>query len=408
MRLLASGFVNSDSGSVASANAVLLFELLKNGHKVNFFSKLRFVDPRKDVQDAEAVKNLTVTDCTNRFSDGLWSRFAGRGNGLRSHLLGSLNARLYNRLIVKTMERQLNADVDFWMGDWARGRSTRPVVSYVQGPPATDADSIQRHKDLIITLAGKVNYLKLRAYAIWRQGLGLPSFSYSDAVIVGSQWSKQRLIERFSVADHRIYVIPYPIELGEFQPAYCERPRCDRLRLLWLGRFVPRKRLDLFLRGLELAIREGCDVEACVIGQSGFVPNYERLIYEFPFPDRLKHRSSIPRVEVPALFAEVDVLAQPSDSENFGSSVAEGLACGVPAIVGRTNGTGDYVCERSIRLMDERPETFANAVIEMARKKKAGELVDRLPSRRVAEHFFDPKRIGRQLESILREVASQG
>ena len=42
------------------------------------------------------------------------------------------------------------------------------------------------------------------------------------------------------------------------------------------------------------------------------------------------------------------MLAQPSDEENFGSSVAEAQACGLPVIVGATNGNADYLCGRDI------------------------------------------------------------
>jgi glycosyltransferase involved in cell wall biosynthesis len=107
------------------------------------------------------------------------------------------------------------------------------------------------------------------------------------------------------------------------------------------------------------------------------------------------------------MLAEVDVMAQPSDDEDFGHSVAEALACGVPAIVGATNGTGDYVCARSIRLADDRPETFASAVVRLAEAKRAGQLEDRAPSRRVAEYWFEPERIGSELESVLRRAAQR-
>jgi len=106
------------------------------------------------------------------------------------------------------------------------------------------------------------------------------------------------------------------------------------------------------------------------------------------------------------MLAEVDVIAQPSEEENFGSSVAEALACGVPVIVGATNGTGDYVCDRSVRLVDDRHETFAEALVYFARLKRSGELRDREPSRRAAEQSFEPAVVIDRLESIL-ELASK-
>jgi len=298
-------------------------------------------------------------------------------------------------------------EVDLWLGDWSHGRGLRPVVSFVQGPPGTDARSVLRHREMIERLAGRSTYRKMAVYARWRLSAGLPDFRNSDHIILGSQWSVDHMVEQYQIAQTRLHAIPYPIDLQTFSPVQTSRPAQQRLRILWLGRFVPRKRLDLFLDALAIAIRQGVDVEAWVIGKSGFVPNYERLISEFPFPDRLTYRSELLRKEVPKLMSEVDLLVQPSDEENFGSSVAEALACGVPAVVGATNGTGDYICDRSIRLSDSRSETLSAAIAEIATKKKSGQLADRMPSRLAAERYFDPKSICQQLVAVLERSVNQ-
>jgi glycosyltransferase involved in cell wall biosynthesis len=150
---------------------------------------------------------------------------------------------------------------------------------------------------------------------------------------------------------------------------------------LWLGRIVPRKRLDIFLDGASRAIKQGVDLKLTLIGPSGFIPAYELMIRSFPYPDRLSYHQRIERTQVPALLSQHDMLAQPSDEENFGSSVAEAQACGLPVIVGHTNGNADYLSVRDIHPVDERPETFAEALAEMAQRKLAGQLSDQKVSR---------------------------
>lgn len=401
MKIAATGFVSESAGSVASANAVFLRELLQAGDEVVFFTKPSFVDPRPAVEGIPGAERLRMVDCTNRFGDSLRrgvSRWTG-GWVRRVSELGDVWS--YHRALCSAMRRDTSTDVDLWLGDWSRGRSSRPVVSYVQGPPGTDAISVFRHRALIERLAGRVHYLKLCAYAKWRLSFGLPNLRLSDHFILGSAWSVSHMTERYGIEPSRLHAIPYPIDLDFFKPSSLPRSSHQPLRLLWLGRFVPRKRLDLFLAALALAIADGCDVEAWVIGKSGFVPQYERLIEEFPYQDRIRFRPFIPRIEVPGVMAEVDVLVQPSDDENFGSSVAEALACGVPAIVGETNGTGDYLCDRSVRLSDDRPETLARSIVEFAKRKRLSELQDRSPSRLVAERNFEPTVLARKLREVL-------
>lgn len=384
---------------------MLLQGLLARGHKVSFFTKPSFVDPRASI-DQEYAQNLTVVDCTNHFEDGLRRKMSPSGRGLWGAAWGTLDSASYNRGVVRAMRRCPNADIDLWLGDWARGRGSRPVVSFVQGPPGTDADSVEKHKQQIVELVGRPKYEQLRLYARYRLTQGLPSFAVSDHVIVGSRWSKRAMVSRYGFKADAVSTCPYPIDLEQFQPSD-PRPAYGRLRVLWLGRFVPRKRLDVFLQGLEISIQNGIDAEGWIVGSSGFVPGYERLIAQFPFQDRIRTWPSIPRKEVATLLADVDVLAQPSDDENFGSSVAEALACGVPAIVGATNGTGDYICEHSISLGNDSANTFAIALARMSQLKQDGALIDRSVSRCAAEKWFDPAVVIDRLEETLLAVANR-
>ena len=177
--------------------------------------------------------------------------------------------------------------------------------------------------------------------------------------------------------------------------------------MLWLGRIVPRKRLDLFLDGSALAIRRGTDLRLTIVGGIGFVRGYERLIVEFPFPARLEWIKGVARSEVPALLRRHDVLAQPSDEEDFGSSVAEAQACGLPVIVGLTNGNADYLCSRDIHLRDDRTETFTAALREMAARRAEGRWGMASESRNLAEDKFDLQRVAGWFTEILEMVAGR-
>lgn len=381
---------------------MLLRGLLDRGHEVTFYTKPSFVDPRPALNGQADTGRFRLVDCTNQWGDGLRRRMAPSGKGIWGHAWGQLDSKTYNKSLVRAMRQEHEAELDLWLGDWARGRGERPVVSFVQGSPGTDARSVFDRRSLIERLSGRLTWLKLAAAARLRLTVSLPPFGYTDHVIVGSSWSRQSLIDDYGLASDQTHAIPYSIDLNAFRPPTAARPTTERLRLFWLGRFAPRKRLDLMLDGLELAIREGCDAEAWIVGKSAFAPGFEKLIEEFPYPDRLKHWDGVPRDEVPGMLAEVDVLAQPSDCEDFGSSVAEALACGVPAIVGATNGTGDYICENSIRLVDDQPETFARAVVDIADRKRRGELADRGVCRAAAEKWFAPEKVLDKFVEILK------
>ena len=410
MKLACTGFVSATAGSVASANALFLSQLLDRGFEIDFFSKPSFVDPRPIVGPKPGFRFVPVN---NTFFNSTREKL--ERVPLVSVAAGVADASSYNRLLVQRIaeeNRRRSYDLCLWLGDYARGSiAGLPTVSYAQGPPGTDARSILAHYAEIRSLAGAKQALKWRLFAQLRLSpLGRPPLQHTDHFIIGSRQSMDTLVKLYSVDPHLISVLPYPIDLELFKPV---SPQVQAesalsssngpLRVLWLGRIVPRKRLDIFLDGAYLAVNKGVDLKLTLIGSSGFIP-YERMIHSFAYPDRLTYQRRIERTQVPALLSQHDVLAQPSDEENFGSSVAEAQACGLPVIVGRTNGNADYLSVRDIRLADERPETFAEALAVMAQRKLAGQLGEQNVSRQAAEQNFDIERVTRALVQILESV----
>lgn len=392
MRIAVTGYVSAQAGSVASANALLLRGLLGRGCELVFFSKASFVDPRPAVGEHPA---FTFVDVDNRLADRARAKLSRIP--VLGFLAGQIDSLTYNHLLVERMREhhaQRPFDLILWLGEYARGRVAHaPSISFAQGPPGTDARSILQRFTEISRLAGNIRAWRWRILAQLRLSrLGLPPLGLSDHIIVGSNQSRQVLRDLYGFPDQRIHCLPYPIDLDLFRPAPEPHPE---LRCLWLGRIIPRKRLDLFLDGSAEAIRRGLDLRLTIVGGIGFVPGYEKLIAAFPFPDRLTWIPSLPREQVPDLLHRHDVLAQPSDEENFGSSVAEAQACGLPVIVGHTNGNADYLCARDLHLADDRPETFAAALLAPSNS-------DIGLSRQCAEQHFSLSLITGRLIELLK------
>jgi glycosyltransferase involved in cell wall biosynthesis len=411
MKLAVTGFVSEQAGSVASANALLLRELLLRGYKIHFYSKASFVDPRPAVGDHPGFQFF---DVTNTGPDRLRQRLSRVP--VAGFLAGQFDASTYNRLLTQEITRNHATekyDLCLWLGDFSRGRTNKlPVVSFVQGPPGTDARSILHRYAEIKALAGSAQALKWKILALMRLSrIGLPPLGLTDDFIVGSQESKRTLNRLYGVENERIFALPYPIDLDLFQVdaqvAHRNSKDTGPLRACWLGRIIPRKRLDLFLNGAALAIRQGIDLRLTIVGGVGFVPGYERLIAEFAYKDRLEWKKGIPREAVPELLHRHDVLVQPSDEENFGSSVAEAQACGLPVIVGHTNGNADYLCSRDVHLADDRPETLAAVYSELSSRKARGQWGDPAKSRQCAEEHFSLERVTATLSETLERSAAR-
>lgn len=395
LRIAATGFVEAGAGSIAGAAAFLLRGLVESGAKVDFFSKSAFVDPRPAVGSKAGFRFF---DIDNGWANGAGSRLPA---GPLRFLGNRADAATYNAAIVRRM-RESHArqpyDLALWLGDYARGRLPGvPVVSFVQGPPGTDARSIIRHAAMIRELAGPVAAAKWTLLARLRLSRwGLPPFANTDLFIVGSGQSQGTLASHFGIPAASVVTMPYPVQ-GAAVPRRAKSPG-EPLACLWLGRIVPRKRLDLFLDGIAAAIRKGLNLRANVVGRFAMVGELERLLARFPYPDRLHWREAVPHSEVRGLFETNDILIQPSEEEDFGSSVAEAQLAGLPVIVGPTNGNRDYLRRGDLCMQDSTVEALERAIRGVAEGLSSW---DRVTASKEAEGFFSPEKVLSQFSSYL-------
>jgi glycosyltransferase involved in cell wall biosynthesis len=118
----------------------------------------------------------------------------------------------------------------------------------------------------------------------------------------------------FPLDSPKVRAIGHGIDLRDFP---CRAPGGSAngsLRLLALGRYSPAKGLDVVLRGVRQALDDGLEVRLTAHGSAGNALEREhrrelaRLVGELELAERVRLEEPVRRAELPALFAEADVL----------------------------------------------------------------------------------------------------
>jgi glycosyltransferase involved in cell wall biosynthesis len=240
--------------------------------------------------------------------------------------------------------------------------SKLPVFCWPQSPPHTEGAAL-RTRDIAkfaIDNAGIGSYAAVQLFYAYRAVVARAALDVSDAYLCGTRWARDEWA-RFGAKPQNLHLLAYPIDLDAFASVPPLRAGKETVTFLWLGRAVPRKRLDLFLEAFELLNRRNPRCRARLVGNLGD-PFAVRLLERYRGHPAISVEGALPRNRVPELFAETDVLVQPSESENFGFSVAEALAAGRSIVFGPTNGTGDYVGGAGYPFLQYRPESVAYAM----------------------------------------------
>jgi glycosyltransferase involved in cell wall biosynthesis len=161
------------------------------------------------------------------------------------------------------------------------------------------------------------------------------------------------------------------VDLDKFRPAPhpIDKP-ADEFLFVHVGRIVPRKRVDLLLDALPLVVAEAPQARLLVVGRN-LVPWLSARLRSASPAVGVEYWPGIAHDKIPELIARADCIVQTSEHENFGSAVAEALACGRPVLVGPTNGTKDFTGGGSVVFDEYTPQSVARGMLEVIRRARA-------------------------------------
>jgi glycosyltransferase involved in cell wall biosynthesis len=210
---------------------------------------------------------------------------------------------------------------------------------------------------------------------------------------------------RWGLPKDRTAILCPPVDLNQF--TLTERPANPlEARFLWLGRIVPRKRFPLALDAIGALRKRRPGARLMVVGG----PGYDQIVRDYRLPSfrpGVEWASRVSHGDVPKLMGRVDAILQPSENENFGFTAAEALACGVPSVLGPTNGTADALGNAAFRFDRYEPESVAAAMDAAMDAILADPRGIALRARKVAEESLDVEKLASRAASLIVSAAER-
>ena len=401
MRIAVHGFAADGVGSGAGAFPLLMASLLEAGHDVHFYGVRGFTEP-KSLERYPAYRFIHFK--VPRV-DRLFQRARRASNRYVRGVESTASHLAYHRGFVQRIERDPFAyDVVVCVDALHLGPSRLPVLSWPQSPPHTEWAAFRdpRVSRSVRRNEGLPYFAALHAYRAYRWLHARVSMPFSDLIVCGSPWARDEWL-RFGLAPERAVVLPYPIDLGAFASTP-EAAATGPTTFLWLGRAVPRKRLDLFLDAFELVRQRNPDARARLVGDLRQDPASAALLARYRDDPSVTISAPVGRAQIPELFSSVDVLVQPSLNENFGFSVAEAFAAGRPVVLGPSNGTASYGGPGVFMFTDYEPAAVARAMerAAAARRAEPGALAAR--TRAAARSNLEPELVAREFVQLMERA----
>ena len=221
-----------------------------------------------------------------------------------------------------------------------------------------------RRRPVVVTVHGTdINVFTRRR--LWRAEI-LWALSRADRVIAVSQGLRRKLIA-LGVDPDRISVVNNGVDTRAFHPKEgADRPRAAS-RVLYIGRFIREKGIEVLLRSAALLTTESRrDLEFVFVGGNRERRDgepFEALAAELGIGDKVRFVDAVPISEVPEWLRGSDLFVLPSFSEGFPLSLIEAMACGVPVVSTTCGGPQEIVTEETGLLVPPGdPEALADAM----------------------------------------------
>ena len=156
---------------------------------------------------------------------------------------------------------------------------------------------------------------------------------------------------RYAPRSKPVTVVPFGIDLAQFQPAARNGAPKSIVVLGAVARLSQEKGLDVLLRAAAQLIGGGTPLRVVLAGDGPQRGELERLAKQLGIDAKVDFRGEIPHERVPAVLSEIDIFAMPSLAEGFGVAALEAAAMELPVVASRVHGIPDVVADGQTGLL---------------------------------------------------------
>lgn len=211
------------------------------------------------------------------------------------------------------------------------------------------------------------------------------------AVVMVSNKDTEQLVKS-NGAKNIFFTLDAALPLSFFPEKYIvRRPSINNLKLLWVGRFMPRKGLTVVLEVMK-KLKAYKGISLTVVGDGEMREDAEEKCKEWGLENTVKFIGTIPLEEVRNYYRNHDVFLFTSLRDSCPAQLIEAMAFNLPVVTLDLHGQGQIInSETGIKVPVTEPEEvveeLANAVIKIAESPEVYESMSR------AAYVFSRKQV---------------
>ena len=240
-------------------------------------------------------------------------------------------------------------------------------TSYTDGSAGAKVAALYGVPLVITEHTGPFNTLTRTPYLRRKTAAAINS---ADSLITVSQALLGDIKDQVAMKHYdRSRVLPNVVDTKVFVAA--PRESDGRIRALWVGHFVPVKRVDVLLGALALAVQTEPRLCLRLVGSGELETHLRQMVLSLGLEDNVEFAGSADRSTLVTHYRDCDFLVISSESETFGVVAIEAMSCGRPVLTTDCGGPTEVVTHHSLGLVvDKSAVAMAKGMISMASRRE--------------------------------------
>ena len=250
----------------------------------------------------------------------------------------------------------------------------------------------------------KINPLLDLAQLSYLYTIGGIIFKNSDRIICLTKRDSYDL-ERFGCPSEKISVVPNGVDINLFRP----RKESEKITVMWHGRFVASKGLDILVKAASKVIQKSClDIKFVLVGDGPLKQKIMVMCEKLGITKDVMFVDRLPLDEVAQLLSRASIYVLPSIKEGMPWALLEAMACGKAVVASDISGVNDIITHRENGLLvpPKNIDAFTDAIIRLAEDVNLRKRLGR-NARQLIIKKYNWRIIAERLESIYRKVVNK-
>lgn len=172
-------------------------------------------------------------------------------------------------------------------------------------------------------------------YDMEREGM-----MFADKIIAVSNFTKQKLITHYGIADEKIIVVHNAVDFSDDKKFDIKKQ--DKV-VLFLGRLTLQKGPDYFIEAAKKVLDYDPDVKFIIAGNGDMENKIIDRVAELGIGNKVLFAGFVTGPDVDKAYQAADLYVMPSVSEPFGITPLEALRNNVPVIISKQSGVSEVL-----------------------------------------------------------------